>query len=94
MARFLLDICLTDIPREKIKEARNGKKYLKIEVGELREKDEKENDLYVRAYFSKAEREAGGKPTYIGRGKTLAENSRDGNSRPAQTHANTDGLSF
>lgn len=86
MAHLLLDICLTDIPKERIKEARNGKKYLKVEVGELREKDEHDNDSYVRIYINKADREAGVQTKYIGRGKTLAprENSpANGNSPSA-----------
>ena len=29
MANFYLDICLSDIPKERIKTASNGKKYLK-----------------------------------------------------------------
>lgn len=84
MAHLLLDICLTDIPKDRIKEARNGKKYLKVEVGELREKDERENDHFIRVYINKADREAGVQTTYIGRGKTLAsrENSPRENSRP------------
>ena len=80
MGHLLLDICLTDIPVERIKTARNEKKYLKVEVGELREKDEHENDHYVRVYVPKAEREEGVRPTYIGRGKSIGENSRAENS--------------
>lgn len=88
MAHLLLDICLSDIPRERIKEARNGKKYLKIEVSELREKDERDNDHSIKVYVPKAEREEGVKPTYIGRGKTMGTSSNgnshagNGNSRP------------
>jgi hypothetical protein len=91
MAHLLLDICLSDIPRERIKEARNGKKYLKIEVSELREKDERDNDHSIKVYVPKAEREEGVKPTYIGRGKTIGGNSpsASGNSRTEYTDGKT-----
>ncbi len=37
MANFYGSLCLTDIPKELITTARNGKKYLNIEVNERRE---------------------------------------------------------
>lgn len=81
MAHLLLDICLSDIPQERIKEARNGKLYTKIEVSELREKDERENDHSIKVYIPKAERDEGAKPIYIGRGKTIGGNSPHGENR-------------
>ena len=64
-----LSICLTDIPKDRIKLANNGKKYLAITVQDLREADEYGNTHSVYATQTKEEREAKEKRTYIGRGK-------------------------
>lgn len=64
-----LSICLSDIPKERIKLANNGKKYLAITVQDLREADEYGNTHSVYATQTKEEREAKEKRTYIGRGK-------------------------
>ena len=42
-----LNLCLSDIDKTPIFEAKNGKKYLNIYVNELREPDEKGNTLSV-----------------------------------------------
>lgn len=64
-----LSICLSDIPKERIKITNNGKKYLAITVQDLREADEYGNTHSVYATQTKEEREAKEKRTYIGRGK-------------------------
>lgn len=64
-----LSICLSDIPKDRIKLANNGKKYLAITVQDLREADEYGNTHSVYATQTKEEREAKEKRTYIGRGK-------------------------
>ena len=74
MAQLFLDICLSDIPKERIKTASNGKKYLKLNVGERRTPDDRGNDHYVSIYIPKDERKDGDKTIYIGNGK-LRENS-------------------
>lgn len=72
-----LSICLSDIPKERIKIANNGKKYLAITVQDLREADEYGNTHSVYATQTKEEREAKEKRTYIGRGKAVVfENAR------------------
>lgn len=72
-----LSICLSDIPKERIKLANNGKKYLAITVQDLREADEYGNTHSVYATQTKEEREAKEKRTYIGRGKEfIFENTR------------------
>ena len=70
MSKILLDVCLSDIPVERRKTARNGKVYTKLEIGELREPDDKGNDHFVRCYTPVAERE-NSRPVYVGRGKTM-----------------------
>lgn len=64
-----LSICLSDIPKERIKLANNGKKYLSITVQDLKEADEYGNTHSLYCTQTKEEREAKEKRTYIGRGK-------------------------
>lgn len=64
-----LSICLSDIPKDRIKIANNGKKYLAITVQDLREADEYGNTHSLYCTQTKEEREAKEKRTYIGRGK-------------------------
>ena len=49
-------ICLSDIPKELIREGKNGKKYLSIEVRERREVGRFGDTHYVKAYCKAAER--------------------------------------
>ena len=49
-------ICLSDIPKELIREGKNGKKYLSIEVRERREMGRFGDTHYVKAYCKAAER--------------------------------------
>lgn len=77
MAQLFLDICLSDIPKERIKEAKNGKKYLKLNVGEMRHADPYGYDHYVSVYIPKEER--GDKPVYVGKGR-VANPPSNGNS--------------
>lgn len=70
MANLLLDICLTDIPKEYIKTSeKNGKKYLKIVVAERKEADGRGNDHFVKIFVPKELRKEGDNPIYIGSGK-------------------------
>lgn len=72
-----LSICLSDIPKDRIKLANNGKKYLAITVQDLREADEYGNTHSLFVTQTKEEREAKEKRTYIGRGKAVVfENAR------------------
>lgn len=64
-----LSICLSDIPKDRIKLANNGKKYLNVTVQDLREADEYGNTHSLYCTQTKEEREAKEKRTYIGRGK-------------------------
>ena len=74
-----LSICLNDIPKEHIKLANNGKKYLALTIQDLREADEYGNTHSVFISQTKEEREAKEKRTYIGRGKEVVFQS----SRPS-----------
>jgi hypothetical protein len=66
----VLSICLTDIPKEHIKLAKNGKKYLNIVVSPRKEKDRYGQDLTVFVQQSKEARQNRADKQYIGNGKT------------------------
>lgn len=66
-----LSICLTDIPKEKIKQAQNGKKYLNITVASRREADQYGNTHTVFVSQTKEERDQKTERTYIGSGKEV-----------------------
>lgn len=67
MAKLFLDICLSDIPKDRIKTAQNGKKYLKAMVSPRKEADRDGYDHYIAAWIPAAERQDGDKPLFIGR---------------------------
>ena len=99
MASLFLDICLSDIPKERIKWAANGKAYIKVNVGELRQKDERGNDHFISVYVPKDERHDGDKPIYIGRGKANQRNAspnapKENTASPAPTSGKDDDLPF
>ena len=67
MANFYLDICLSDIPKERIKTASNGKKYLKAIINPRKAPDSDGYDHYIAAFVPKEERNEGEGPAFIGR---------------------------
>lgn len=67
MANFYLDICLSDIPKERIKTASNGKKYLKAIINPRKAPDSDGYDHYIAAFVPKEERNDGEGPAFIGR---------------------------
>lgn len=65
-------ICLTDIPKERIKVANNGKKYLKVSIQDLRVKpDQYGNTHSMYCAQDEEERKRGDKRFYIGNGREL-----------------------
>lgn len=73
MALINCSICLSDIPKDKIKLFdKNGKKYLSVVVADLREVDEYGNTHSVYISQTREEREANERRTYIGRGKAVS----------------------
>ena len=64
-----VSICLSDIPREKLRKATNGKIYVNLIVAERREPDQFGNDLTVYVDQSKEEREAKAERVYVGAGR-------------------------
>ena len=59
-------ICLSDIPKDKITTAKNGKKYLAVTVWENDEADKYGNHESIQVSRTKEQREAGEKAVYIG----------------------------
>ena len=66
-----VSLCVSDIPRDKIFVAENGKKYISICVSELRQPDQYENTHCVFIRQSKEERERKDARTYVGHGKSV-----------------------
>lgn len=66
-----VSICLSDIPKEKIKQASNGKKYLNVAVARRREVNKFGQTHTVYVQQSKEEREANENRSYLGSGKEV-----------------------
>lgn len=66
-----ISICLSDIPKDKLKKANNGKIYVNLVVAEKKEPDQYENTHTVFVSRSKEEREANTPIVYVGSGKVL-----------------------
>lgn len=69
MSLISVSICLSDIPKDKIKQANNGKKYINLVVAKRREVSQYGETHTVFISQSKEEREAEGQKAYIGGGK-------------------------
>lgn len=70
MADFITaSICVSKIPREAIKVAENGQKYLSIVIAESKEPDAYGNTHYITISQTKEQRDAKEKKVYIGNGK-------------------------
>ena len=59
-------ICVSDIPKDKLTQAKNGKLYLNVDIWINEEKDKYDNIGSVSVRQSKEQREAKEKKTYIG----------------------------
>lgn len=66
-----ISICLSDIPRDKMSKAKNGKIYCNIIVGMRKEPDQWGRDLKVYMQPTKEDREQKKNKTYVGGGKTF-----------------------
>lgn len=74
-------ICLSDIPKDKITVAKNGKKYLNVTVFENDQPDRYGNHESIQVGRSKEECDAGVKAVYIG---NLKDWSKVNNSTPSK----------
>ena len=64
-----IGICLTDLPKDKVKVAENGKKYINLCVSQRREPDQYGNTHTVFAQQTREERNARVDKCYVGNGK-------------------------
>lgn len=70
MADFITaSICVSNIPKEAIKKADNGKMYISIVIAEGKEPDAYDNTHYIYLSQTKEQRDAKEKKIYIGNGK-------------------------
>lgn len=65
----VFSICLSDIPKDKIRTADNGKKYASFAMWENDEPDRFGNDFSIQMSKTKEEREMKVKTVYVGNGK-------------------------
>lgn len=75
MSLINVSICLSDIPKDKIVNHKNGKKYLNMVVAEKRETDQYGKTHTVYAQQTKEEREAKAEKQYLGNGELKEFNS-------------------
>lgn len=76
MANILLNICLSDLPKEFIKAVTSQKtgvtkKYINLVVAEKKQADERGNDHFVKVYIPREQRKDGDKAIYVGNGKSM-----------------------
>lgn len=71
-----INLCLSDIPKDKIFTSKNGKQYLSICVTERKEPDNYGNDLTAYVNQSKEEREAKQPRQFIGTAKNLKKTAQ------------------
>jgi hypothetical protein len=69
MSLINISICLTDLPKDKIKQADNGKKYINLCVAGRREVSKYGDTHAVYVAQTKGEREANVPVTFVGAGK-------------------------
>lgn len=70
MSEFInASICVTDIPKDRIRQAENGKKYINICIASRRETDQYGNTHTIYMGQTKEEREAKVDRVYVGSGK-------------------------
>lgn len=71
MPRLHINICLSDIPKDLIRYAGNGKAYINLNISELRQPDDRGNDHTISVFVPQERREDYPDKVYIGRGKEI-----------------------
>jgi len=66
---IIIDICLSDVPKELISEGKNGKKYLKLVLNERKSEGKYGETHTLQLSQTKEQREAKTSPVYVGSGK-------------------------
>jgi len=71
----VISVCLSDLPKDKITEGKNGKKYINLVVDEKKEIDQYKNSHIVYVNQTKEEREAKIGKKYVGNGREYKFNA-------------------
>lgn len=80
---IVIDICLSDIPKDKITTSeKNGKKYAKFIVDDRKEKGNYGETHSVAMNQTKEERDAKEKKIYVGNGKEFIFNNQQQTKKP------------
>jgi len=83
-----ISVCLTDIPKERIKRSKDGKKaYAEFLIGSLKEKDKYGNEFFVALSNSKEEREAKVETIFVGNGKEIGKKTTQPSATAAAAQA-------
>lgn len=70
----VVSVCLTDIPKDRIKKSeKNGKYYVSLLVSDRQQPDNYGNDLSVSVSLDKEERAAKVAPIYVGSGRNYSK---------------------
>lgn len=97
---LVINLCLTDLPKDKISVSeKNGKKYISLVVNERKDADQYGNTHSVAVNQTKDERENKKKKEYVGSGKEYNfDNNNQNNSytppQPTNQVGDTDDLPF
>ena len=70
-----IDICLSDLPKEKIKQANNGKKYIQLILSERKTEGQYGETHTLTVSKSKEEREAKAPNIYVGSGREFRQSA-------------------
>ena len=76
-AMINISLCLSDLPKEKIKKAQNGKKYINLCIAERKSADKYGNTHTLWVSQTKEEREQNISKTYVGNGKEYTHSQPD-----------------
>ena len=69
MSLINISICLSELPKDKIKQATNGKKYINLVCASRKEVSQYGETHSVYVSQTKEEREVGAQTVYVGSGK-------------------------
>ena len=69
MSLINISICLSELPKDKIKQAANGKKYINLVCASRKEVSQYGETHTIYVSQTKEEREAGAQTIYVGAGK-------------------------
>lgn len=74
---IVANICLSNIPKDKLKKGKDGKFYTTLILRPLKQVDDYENDMYVAVNQTKEEREVKTDLIFVGRARTFEYTERE-----------------